>query len=133
MPSAVSRLLSCWLTEELDAAMREAFPGDAVKTDGELDDWLAEFADTAYHPCCTCRMGSPDDAQAVVDPACRVIGLDALRIVDASVMPTLVNSNPNASVVAIAEKAADLILNKRPLAFGEQALHGHDGMESTQD
>ncbi|MBN34595.1 MAG: choline dehydrogenase [Rhodospirillaceae bacterium] len=111
---------------------REAFPGDSVKTDSEIDEWLAAFADTAYHPCCTCRMGSPDEPQAVVDPACRVIGLDALRIVDASVMPTLVNSNPNASVVAIAEKAADMILDKSPLAIDEQATHGQNTSGSAQ-
>ncbi|PWT74413.1 MAG: choline dehydrogenase, partial [Proteobacteria bacterium] len=85
----------------------EEFPGKRVQTD---DDWLAfcrEAGDTVFHPTSTCRMGT--DARAVVDPQLRVRGLEHLRVVDASVMPAVTSGNINATVIAIAEKSADLI------------------------
>jgi choline dehydrogenase-like flavoprotein len=78
-----------------------------VRTDDEIRAAIREHADTIYHPVGTCRMGN--DARAVVDPQLRVRGIDGLRVVDASVMPTLVSGNTNAPVVMIAERAADLI------------------------
>ena len=101
----------------------EAFPGGHIRSDRELDDWLIAGADTAYHPACSCRMGPPDDGRTVVDDRCRVVGLEALRVVDASIMPSLVNSNPHAAVLAIAERAADLIAGIAPLP-GDQRLVG---------
>ena len=86
----------------------EEFPGPRVKSD---DDWLAfcrEAGDTVYHPVATCRMGT--DARAVVDPRLRVNGVERLRVVDASVMPAVPSGNINAAVIAVAEKAADLIV-----------------------
>lgn len=86
----------------------ELFPGAAAQDEAALADFVRRKAETIYHPVGTCRMGN--DGQAVVDAALRVHGIDALRVVDASVMPRLVGGNTNAPVVMIAEKASDLIL-----------------------
>jgi choline dehydrogenase len=91
----------------------EVSPGPAVQTDEEIDAWVANSAATAYHPCGSCRMGS--DAMAVVDTHCRVQGIDRLRVVDSSIMPTLTNGNINAPTIMIGEKAADHILGRAPL------------------
>ncbi len=85
----------------------ETWPGPAVQTDAEIANWMAEGLDTAYHPTSTCRMGA--DAMAVTDPETRVRGLGGLRVVDASLMPDIVNANPHAAVIMIAEKAAAMI------------------------
>jgi choline dehydrogenase-like flavoprotein len=85
---------------------RELYFGQ-VRTDDDIRAAIRERADTIYHPVGTCRMGS--DERAVVDPQLRVRGIEGLRVVDASVMPTLVSGNTNAPVVMIAEKAAELI------------------------
>lgn len=89
---------------------REVFPGDAVKTEEDERAWLRGATGSYFHPVGTCRMGT--DPDAVVDSVLRVRGIDGLRVVDASVMPTIVPSNPNATVLAIAERAADLILGQ---------------------
>jgi choline dehydrogenase len=91
----------------------ELAPGPAVETDDEIDAWVAATAATAYHPAGTCRMGTDD--LAVVDRACRVRGIEGLRVVDSSIMPTLTNGNLNAPTIMLAERAADLILGKAPL------------------
>ena len=91
-----------------DYVAAEEFPGSRVRSD---EDWLAfcrEAGDTVFHPTSTCRMGT--DARAVVDPRLRVNGVERLRVVDASVMPAVPSGNINATVIAIAEKAADLII-----------------------
>jgi choline dehydrogenase len=85
----------------------EVWPGEAVETDAEIREHVRETAHTVYHPVGTCRMG--DDEQAVVDDELRVHGVEGLRVVDASVMPTLVGGNTNAPTIMVAEKAADLI------------------------
>jgi choline dehydrogenase-like flavoprotein len=90
---------------------RELYDG-GVRTDDEIRAAIRARADTIYHPAGTCRMGS--DAESVVDPQLRVRGVEGLRVVDASVMPTLVSGNTNAPVVMIAEKASDLIKAARP-------------------
>jgi choline dehydrogenase len=94
----------------------ELFPGLTINTDEEIDLWIRETLETCYHPVGTCRMGSADDPGAVVDPECRVRGLDGLRVVDASIMPEIVSANTNASTIMIAEKAADIIRGRTPLA-----------------
>ena len=91
---------------------REILPGANVKQDAELDDYIRRTTVTVHHPGCTCRMGS-DPATTVVDPQLKVRGIRGLRVVDASVFPTLIAGNTNAAVVMIAEKAADMILGKR--------------------
>lgn len=88
----------------------EIAPGPEVKTDAEIDAWIRRTAETIYHPVGTCRMGV--DERAVVDGELRVIGCEGLRVVDASVMPTLIGGNTNAPTVMIAEKAADLLLGR---------------------
>ena len=90
---------------------REIGPGAAITTENELERYVRETAVTAHHPCGTCRMGGPDDEGAVVDSELRVRGVEALRVVDASVFPDLVGGNINAPVIMIAEKASDLIRN----------------------
>ncbi|HEY0418627.1 MAG TPA: choline dehydrogenase, partial [Acetobacteraceae bacterium] len=92
----------------------EIQPGASVRTDAEVDAFVREKADSAYHPSCTCRMG--DDDRAVVDGDLRVHGVSNLRVVDASVMPSIVSGNLNAPVIMIAEKAADIIRGAVPLA-----------------
>ncbi len=90
------------------------FPPRGDLTDEELAAFIRAKAETIYHPVATCRMGSADDA--VVDPQLRVHGVDGLRVVDASVMPTLVTGNTNAPTIMIAERAADLIRERIPLS-----------------
>ena len=87
----------------------EIFPGASVRSDEEIDAWVRATAETIYHPVGTCKMGADGDALAVVGGDLRVRGIDRLRVVDASVMPTLVGSNTNAPTIMIAEKAVDLI------------------------
>ena len=86
----------------------ELRPGDDVRTDDELLDYARREAETGYHPAGTCKMGQ--DPMAVVDAELRVHGIDALRVVDASIMPTLTSGNINAPAMMIGEKGADLIL-----------------------
>jgi choline dehydrogenase-like flavoprotein len=85
----------------------EVQPGPAVQDDGALVEYIRRAASTVHHPCGSCRMGP--DANAVVDAELRVHGIEALRVADASVFPSVVGGNTNAAVVMIAEKAADLI------------------------
>uniref|UniRef100_A0A673FKI4 Choline dehydrogenase, mitochondrial-like n=1 Tax=Sinocyclocheilus rhinocerous TaxID=307959 RepID=A0A673FKI4_9TELE len=87
----------------------EVQPGPAVQSDAEIDAFVRQKADSAYHPSCSCKMGSASDSRAVVDPALRVFGLQGLRVVDASVMPSMLSGNLNAPTIMIAEKAADAI------------------------
>jgi choline dehydrogenase-like flavoprotein len=94
----------------------EIAPGSAATSQAEIDAHIRRTSITVHHPLGTCRMGPDDDPDAVVDGALRVRGLEALRVVDASVMPDLTSGNINAPIVAIAEKAADLILGRTPLA-----------------
>ena len=91
----------------------EIWPGAPTQTDEEIDAWIRETAETIYHPVGTAKMGH--DEMAVVDERCRVHGLEGLRVIDASVMPTLVGGNTNAPTIMIAEKISDDIRNRPPL------------------
>lgn len=93
----------------------EIQPGAALQTDAELDGFIRDHAESAYHPCGTARMGRADDRHAVVDPECRVIGVDGLRVVDSSIFPQVTNGNLNAPSIMVGEKAADHILGRVPL------------------
>ncbi len=94
----------------------EIQPGETVQTDDELNDFIREHVESAYHPSCSCRMGRRDDPMAVVDPECRVIGVDNLRLADSSVFPVITNGNINAPSIMVGEKASDHILGVSPLA-----------------
>jgi len=100
----------------------ELSPGPSVQSDDQILAWVAEDAETAYHPSCTARMGTgPDD---VVDPITMgVHGVDGLRVVDASAMPYVTNGNIYAPVMMLAEKAADLILGNTPLPPSTAPFH----------
>ncbi|TLY65693.1 MAG: choline dehydrogenase, partial [Gammaproteobacteria bacterium] len=88
---------------------REIQPGAGVETDEQIDAFIRDKAESAFHPSCTCRMGSVTDPRAVVDPQTRVIGVEALRVVDSSIMPSITTGNLNAPTIMLAEKAADHI------------------------
>jgi len=94
---------------------KEIQPGDDVSSDAEIDAWVKENVESAYHPAGTCKMGVAEDQFAVVDKNCCVHGLKNLRVVDASIFPTLPNGNINAPVIMVAEKMADVILGAAPL------------------
>lgn len=109
-----------WLTREIFAqkafdAFRgpELAPGEDAQSDADIDAFVRSRAESAYHPSCTCKMGVDD--MAVVDAETRVHGAEALRVVDASIMPSIVSGNLNAPTIMIAEKAADMIRGREPL------------------
>jgi choline dehydrogenase len=91
----------------------EIQPGKGIERDDELDGFLREHVESAYHPCGTARLGRRDDPMAVVDPECRVIGVEALRVADSSIFPQITNGNLNAPSIMVGEKAADHILGRR--------------------
>ncbi|MGF7162045.1 choline dehydrogenase [Rhodoligotrophos appendicifer] len=101
-------------------AGREIQPGIELQSDGELDGFIRDHVESAYHPCGTCRMGAVDDPMAVVDPRCKVIGLDGLRVVDSSIIPRITNGNLNGPSLMIGEKGADHVLGREPLAPSNQ-------------
>jgi choline dehydrogenase len=94
---------------------REIQPGEQVQSDADIDAFIRERVESAYHPSCTCRMGRADDPLAVVDPEARVIGVESLRVVDSSIMPSITTGNLNAPTIMLAEKVADHILGRSPL------------------
>ncbi|WP_425083802.1 choline dehydrogenase [Ruegeria profundi] len=96
-------------------AGKEIQPGASVQTDEELNAFIAEHAESAYHPCGTCRMGRADDKNAVVDPEGRVIGVDGLRVADSSIFPQITNGNLNAPSIMVGEKMSDHVLGKDAL------------------
>lgn len=93
----------------------ELQPGPEVQSDADIDAFVRQKADSAYHPSCTCKMGSPSDPLAVVDSNTCVLGLERLRVVDASIMPSIVSGNLNAPTIMMAEKAADIIRGRPSL------------------
>jgi choline dehydrogenase len=94
----------------------ELFPGKDVQSDEQIDAWIRKHAETIYHPVGTCKMGADGDEMAVVDGELKVRGIEGLRVVDASVMPTLVGGNTNAPTIMIAEKISDVIRGRAALA-----------------
>jgi choline dehydrogenase-like flavoprotein len=91
--------------------LKQVRPDEKLTTDSEIMDWILSHVDTCYHPVGTCKMGN--DAMAVVDKNLKVHGVSQLRVVDASIMPTIISGNTNAPVIMIAEKGAEMILNDK--------------------
>ncbi len=98
----------------------EMMPGSAVRTDEEIDAYVRQTGETIYHPVGSAKMGT--DSMAVVNAELKVYGVEGLRVVDASVMPTLIGGNTNAPTIMIAEKASDMILGKKPLPAEHMAV-----------
>ncbi|MFN4159967.1 MAG: choline dehydrogenase [Gemmobacter sp.] len=94
----------------------EIQPGEGVQTDAQIDAFIRDHAESAYHPCGTARMGRADDPMAVVDPEARVVGVDGLRVADSSVFPRVTNGNLNAPSIMVGEKVADHLLGRAALA-----------------
>jgi len=109
---------------------KEVLPGEDAISDEALDVWTADHAETAYHPSCTCPMGTGTDA--VVDAELRVHGIAGLRVVDSSVMPVITNGNLNAPTIMIGEKASDMILGRDPLPPSNAAVGYAENWDLTQ-
>lgn len=110
----------------------ELSPGPDVQTDDEIDAFARQHVESAYHPSCAARMGDARDPMAVVDPTTRVIGVEALRVVDSSIMPRITNGNLNAPTIMMAEKAADLIRGRTPLPPSNAAVYQHPHWQTAQ-
>jgi len=93
----------------------EANPGSDVVSDEAIDAWVRSNVESAYHPSCSCKMGSIDDPMTVVNNVGQVVGIDNLRVIDSSVFPTIPNGNLNGPTIMLAEKMADSVLGKKPL------------------
>jgi choline dehydrogenase len=110
----------------------EIQPGAPVTSDDAIDAWIRANAESAYHPSCTCKIGAADDPLAVLDPECRVRGIEALRVADSSVFPTITNGNLNAPTIMLAEKAADAIRGHAPLAPSNAPVYTAPDWETKQ-
>jgi choline dehydrogenase len=97
----------------------EASPGIDVSSDEEIDAWVRANVESAYHPSCSCKMGSSNDPMTVVNNEGQVNGIENLRVIDSSVFPTIPNGNLNGPTIMLAEKMADLVLGKKPLISSE--------------
>ncbi len=111
---------------------KEIQPGAEVQTDEELNAFISEHAESAYHPCGTCRMGRADDKNAVVDPEGRVIGVDGLRVADSSIFPQITNGNLNAPSIMVGEKMSDHLLGKEALSKANDRPWIHPAWATTQ-
>ncbi|WP_176248544.1 MULTISPECIES: choline dehydrogenase [unclassified Sulfitobacter] len=110
----------------------EIQPGADVQTDDELDAFIRDHAESAYHPCGTCRMGRADDPDAVVDPQGRVIGVEGLRVADSSIFPRITNGNLNGPSIMVGEKMSDHILGHDPLAASNDEPWIHPDWQTSQ-
>ena len=110
---------------------REIQPGADVTSDEQIDAFVRAKVESAYHPSCSCRMARPDDPMAVVDPDARVIGLESLRVVDSSIMPSITTGNLNAPTIMLAEKLADSVLGKAPLLPSEAPYYAAAGWQAS--
>lgn len=109
---------------------KELAPGQSCQLDHELDAFIKQKVESAYHPCGTCKMGVDD--HAVVDPSCKVYGIEKLRVVDSSIMPQITTGNLNAPTIMLAEKAADLILGNEPLYDPNASFYVDEHWQSQQ-
>ena len=110
----------------------EIQPGSDAQTDADLNAVIAEHAESAYHPCGTCRMGRADDKNAVVDPEARVIGVDGLRVADSSIFPRITNGNLNAPSIMVGEKVSDHLLGLDPLPRANDEPWMHPNWQVSQ-
>ncbi|MGR3564696.1 MAG: choline dehydrogenase [Heliomarina sp.] len=110
----------------------EIQPGADKVSDADLDAFVAEHAESAYHPCGTCRMGRADDPEAVVDPKGRVIGVERLTVADSSIFPRITNGNLNGPSIMVGEKISDHLLERDPIAPSNDAPWIHPQWESAQ-
>jgi len=108
----------------------EIQPGEHIQTDEEIDAFVREAVESAYHPSCSCKMG--EDEMAVVDSQTNVHGIEGLRVVDSSIFPTIPNGNLNAPTIMVAEKAADMILGKPALPPQDVAVAVHPNWQAEQ-
>lgn len=111
---------------------REIQPGADVQSDDQIDAWVRQHVESAYHPSCSCKMGAAADPMAVVDPTTRVRGLEGLRVVDSSIMPAITTGNLNAPTIMLAEKAADHIRGKDLLPPSEAPYYRAPDWEHRQ-
>jgi choline dehydrogenase len=111
---------------------REIQPGEPVRTDEEIDAFIRAKVESAFHPSCTCKMGRVSDPMAVVDKEGRVIGMEALRVVDSSIMPSITTGNLNAPTIMLAEKATDHIRGRALLPRASSAYYVAPDWESRQ-
>ncbi|ALO41749.1 choline dehydrogenase [Pseudoalteromonas phenolica] len=108
----------------------EIQPGEHIQTDEQIDEFVRQAVESAYHPSCSCKMG--EDEMAVVNSQTQVHGIQGLRVVDSSIFPTIPNGNLNAPTVMVAEKAADMILGNAPLAPMNAKVHLHEDWRNKQ-
>ncbi|CUH64098.1 Choline dehydrogenase [Thalassovita gelatinovora] len=107
-------------------------PAATLQSDDELDGFIREHAESAYHPCGTCRMGAADDPMAVVDPQARVIGVDGLRVADSSIFPRITNGNLNAPSIMVGEKVSDHLLGRGMLPPAGETPWMHPDWQTKQ-
>ena len=110
----------------------EIQPGDDATSDEAIDAFVRNHVESAYHPCGTVRMGAANDRGSVVDPECRVIGVDRLRVADSSIFPRITNGNLNGPSIMTGEKAADHILGRQPLPRANDMPFFHPEWETQQ-
>jgi choline dehydrogenase len=110
----------------------EIQPGADVQSDAQIDAFIAEHAESAYHPCGTCKMGAAGDPMAVVDPECRVIGVEGLRVADSSIFPQITNGNLNGPSILVGEKASDHILGRDLLPASNDRPWLHPDWQNSQ-
>jgi choline dehydrogenase len=101
----------------------EISPSKQVQTDDEIDEFVRQHGETAYHPSCSCAMGYDD--MAVVDAEAKVHGIESLRVIDASIMPKIITGNLNAPVIMMAEKLSDVIRKRSPLPAVKVPVYIH--------
>ncbi|OYX72753.1 MAG: choline dehydrogenase [Rhizobiales bacterium 32-66-11] len=111
---------------------REIQPGADVTSDEQIDAFVRAHVESAYHPSCSCKMGRADDPMAVVTPDTKVIGVEGLRVVDSSIMPSVTTGNLNAPTIMIGEKAADIILGKPALAASNAPYYTAENWRTAQ-
>jgi choline dehydrogenase len=139
-PDDVTEMRACVrLTREIFAQPgfdryrgREIQPGATVQSDSQIDEFVRSKVESAYHPSCSCKMGSSEDPMAVVDAQAKVHGLEGLRIVDSSIMPSITTGNLNAPTIMLAEKAADHIAGRRLLEPDDAPYYTAPNWQSAQ-